>query len=576
MLAFRDQTYDVDPTALLDRLRERAVRGISDHDEALELLVDVGQLETVLVDTWNAECDSIDARARALRAASLAAGFAFVASCDAQHGRRAAHVARLSQALREIPVGALPQRARASVPEGYAHYGLYPETYVAAADRLWEQRRPDHAVVIGLRTIGTSLAAAVAAALARRGVVVDSVTVRPRGPQMERNCRLDESLRAWLDDRRHALFVVVDEGPGLSGSSFTAVAESLDPIVGRDDRIVFFPSWNASGDEFTSQRARLRWKRHARFHVPFEEWFDPRVVLGEEHEIVDISAGAWRSHFIADPASRPAVQPQHERRKLLSRDAHGRSRAIAKFVGFGDAARAKRARAECLADAGFVPRPLQLTRGFLVSAFREGRPLHRSTCTRATVERLAEYLAFVRSHFPAETCMQPSELGRMLVANASAALGPRWGEIADDLSRRASHADPIALDARMFPHEWIDTGGALLKTDAVDHADDHFYPGPADIAWDLAATVIEFDCDACAEARLLASYALRSGDRAIADRLGFYRAAYTAFRVGYATLATRAPIDPEDVARFEARRAFYARVLKRTLAAEAPRLRRAR
>jgi hypothetical protein len=35
------------------------------------------------------------------------------------------------------------------------------------------------------------------------------------------------------------------------------------------------------------------------------------------------------------------------------------------------------------------------------------------------------------------------------------------------------------------------TGWAVLKVDAVQHGDDHFLPGPTDIAWDLNPKMLE-------------------------------------------------------------------------------------
>ena len=43
---------------------------------------------------------------------------------------------------------------------------------------------------------------------------------------------------------------------------------------------------------------------------------------------------------------------------------------------------------------------------------------------------------------------------------------------------------PVIADSRMQPHEWLLTpAGQVLKTDSGSHGDDHFFPGPTDIAW---------------------------------------------------------------------------------------------
>ncbi|MFI5267946.1 MAG: hypothetical protein ACHQ7M_11275, partial [Chloroflexota bacterium] len=76
-----------------------------------------------------------------------------------------------------------------------------------------------------------------------------------------------------------------------------------------------------------------------------------------------------------------------------------------------------------------------------------------------------------------------------------------------------------------------------VKFDATDHADDPFFPGPADIAWDLAAIGVEFGQQR--GAAVVAEYRRSSGDRgsALRARLAWHGLAYAAFRCGYCRLA---------------------------------------
>jgi hypothetical protein len=105
----------------------------------------------------------------------------------------------------------------------------------------------------------------------------------------------------------------------------------------------------------------------------------------------------------------------------------------------------------------------------------------------------------------------------------------------------------------MLPYEWLETPQGYLKTDALDHGDDHFHPGATDIAWDLAACGIEMGCGE----RLLECYTRASRDRDAAARVPFYRAAYLAFRRGYCDLAAQALPGSADGARFERARERY-------------------
>jgi hypothetical protein len=126
-------------------------------------------------------------------------------------------------------------------------------------------------------------------------------------------------------------------------------------------------------------------------------------------------------------------------------------------------------------------------------------------------------------------------------------------------------AEPeIAVDGRMLPHDWLRTSGnVLLKVDALDHHADDFLPGCRDCAWDIAGTMVEFDLDAPRVARLVDRYRWLSSDTTIERRLPFYRAAYLAYRIGYATLAaqTLGPASA-DGQRFASLTARYRRSLE--------------
>ena len=221
-------------------------------------------------------------------------------------------------------------------------------------------------MVIGIRSIGTSLSAVVAAALAEQGRETRSYTVRPRGHPFDRSLRTGPELTAlWRDSAADAHFLIVDEGPGLSGSSFASVAARLSECGVPDDRIFFFPSRDLDGGGLLSASARDRWRRHARY---------PAVSAPRPpdcgNEFRDISAGGWRALFYAGENG-PAVHPEHERVKFI--DARGRR--IWKFEGLGSFGARKLERARELAHARFATRPIALAGGFLESEVHQGQPL---------------------------------------------------------------------------------------------------------------------------------------------------------------------------------------------------------
>lgn len=246
---------------------------------------------------------------------------------------------------------------------------------------------------------------------------------------------------------------------------------------------------------------------------------------------------------------------------------------LLKFAGLGGYGRAKLARAERLAKAGFAPPSTGLTSGFLISEFIIGTPLTTADVDQALLDTLARYLAFLRHTFPVEGGVSLDSLLEMVTINTTEALGDACvGELArlERLRPYLECAQAVALDGRMLPHEWLRTPRGFLKTDALDHHDDHFFPGCQDIAWDLAATYVEFALTLEAQCYLVERYRALAGDDSIHERLPFYRVAYLASRLGYATLAADTLGATADAARWRVLARRYSFQIKAALAAIDP------
>ena len=131
------------------------------------------------------------------------------------------------------------------MPEGYAYYALYPETYVAAAEQFIRGRRPGTAVCVGLRSIGTSLSAAVAAGLEAAGWRVLALTLRPRGHPFQRRPILDSRAldphqeprgRVLPDYRRRSgaeRIVLLRNGRGAFGAGRALTSNRAVPELAR-------------------------------------------------------------------------------------------------------------------------------------------------------------------------------------------------------------------------------------------------------------------------------------------------------------------------------------------------------
>jgi hypothetical protein len=555
VIVYREQRTSADPGDALRSLARRVERlpRAPGHDDVVELLVDLGALEAGIADAAAMERDDDHVVGRKLRAAALAAGHALIASWYRREDRLARWCAELGRRLRACAALPLPSRVELGSPEGFAQYGLYPECYLAAAERLVRELRPVSAVCIGIRSIGTALSAVVAASLDEAGCAVASYTLRPRGHPFERRPVVGDALRALLTDSSQALFLLVDEGPGISGSSLGGTAEMLSSLGIPDERIVLLPSWDPPPERLRSEVASRRWTRHRRYVSDFEGVW---LASGRLNDLVgpgpvrDVSAGRWREALMDDPGRRPAIHPHHERRKLLA------AGSMLRFAGLGGVGQRRLARARTLADAGLSPHPLRLAHGFLALELVPGTPLARGEVDAELLERMARYLAFLRERLALPEASRTG-LDEMIRVNLSAAGLEAW---ADNLHDPAD-GPPVAVDGRMLPHEWLRTGRGYLKVDALDHHDDHFFPGPVDIAWDLAGAMIEFEMSPEARHALVDRYRRLSGDRTVAGRLAYYTVAYLAYRIGYASLAAEVLRGTPDGDGFERMRRRYESVL---------------
>ena len=427
---------------------------------------------------------------------------------------------------------------RTKQAEGYAFYALYPEAYSAAARQ--SGLRPD-TTIIGIRSIGAGLAAMVAAALGAREIF----SVRPTGHPFDRRLAigpdLAKRLLAGMGD-----YAIVDEGPGLSGSSFNGVADWLVEHGVAEQRIHFFPSHDGALGSAARDAHRQRWAQARKHYFSFEQlilnaprpehrlenWLAARVGPLQA-PLQDLSGGAWRTLRAEPPELWPPADPAMEKRKFMAM-AHSR-RWLAKFVGIGPGGQAKLKLAEELAQAGFAPAPAGLCHGFLITPWLEAQP----TTSAPSMDRLLDYLAF-RAGLPADS---PGASPPTLFAMAIHNFGEHWGEAAADAVRTAlGDPDrfapvPCQTDNRLHAWEWVHGPDGWSKLDGLDHHAGHDLVGCQDIAWDLAAAGVELDLSAAQCAALADALAARIGRPLSAEFLAANRLCYLAFQIGLWTMA---------------------------------------
>lgn len=479
-------------------------------------------------------------------------------------------------------------------PEGFAFYALLPQQYEQAARRFMARigLTPENVEasarsiqIIGIRSIGTVLAA-VAAATLRSSLPI--WTVRPSGHPFARDVRIAASLReAVLEDARNRTFVIVDEGPGLSGSSFLALTSFLEQHGVTKHQIWLMPSHDGMPGSFARPEMRERYARSQRVQVSFEDvCLAPQspLPLGEVFAdlvgpaaapLVDVSAGKWRSQVFSTEAAYPVSHPQQERRKYLM--TAGDRRWLLKFDGLGERGMQALKRAHALHAHGFCARTLALRHGFSLTPWLEGaRPLSLVACDReALVDRLAAYIVFLARSFgnlPATAGARPRELAAMMHQNAGELLGQELAVETRKVEAWLPELEALhrttATDNRMEAHEWLMLpDGRVLKTDALNHHAGHDCIGSQDPTWDVVGASFELGLSEAERERLhaqLAKQALWPSDH----QWRFYELAYLAFRAGFYRLARTALSSafPAEVPRLEASLSRYGTALTRALA----------
>ena len=505
------------------------------RDELIDALLRAGELECALADhdACSTEASTVAEAADQLASALLTKSRPQIAS-------------KLAGALSELQV---PYSLTLSTPEGFCYYALHPLDY---ADLLADNAFcPPAAAVVGIRSIGITLSAVVRAWFSAKGIAAKRISVRPLGHPFDRHLPITENERKWIaaQNQRIADFFVVDEGPGLSGSSFLAVAEALVAEGVPAERIKLMPSSAPNLDNLFAPNAAQRWSRFQTTALK-----PTRYVPSEAAEY--IGGGAWRNRVFESESEWPGVWPWTERQKYLSRN----GTLIFRFDGHGHYGKTVRKRAEILGNGGWGPQFSSAGDGFTASEWLIGtRP---KSLNHDTITRLARYCGFRVQHLavPAASKMELEQMARI---NMERALGVSH-EIKLPVER------PIIADARMMPYEWILLNdGRLQKLDASDHGNNHFFPGPTDAAWDIAGVIVEWRLNSEAVELLTSEYRRITHD-ALRNRLPNYLIAYSCFRMAFVQSAANSTSDAIERARLQREADAYRSTLTALLGQFAP------
>ena len=536
---FRDSRRQVRAAELVAHLHADLLRmpGSARLDDILNALLRAGELECALADSPAPEEDAAAASELTTRLAKLAV------SRDV--GRDPEDTRTLSaECLRLVGNIKFAGTVSLSPPEGFAHYALHPLDYADLVTRV--KIRSQVVFVVGIRSIGTILSGVVCAKLRQLGINAERTTVRPSGHPYQRHCQFADSQRQAIVRARNANaeFIVCDEGPGRSGSSLLSVAEALEGEGVAADHILILCSHEPDVSSLCAPNAARRWRRYRCAAAGMTR----RLPASAE---CCAGGGEWRRYLLGAPESWPAVWPQMERLTYVSSD----ECELLTFEGHGAYGAAAAARNDALSSSGLGPRYLGYDAGFGRHLMPCGPSLSRGLSSEV-LNRIAKYCAWRAREF-AVTHADASDLEQMAQTNFAREFGAELENFELGVER------PAVCDNRMAPHYWLGySDSQILKLDGAIHGDDHFFPGPCDIGWDLAGAIVEWELSPDARESLLAHYRRFSGDD-IARRLSSYELAYAAFRLGWSKMAAASTPEAEENARllFDARR--YRRILQR-------------
>ena len=382
---------------------------------------------------------------------------------------------------------------RFKTPEGFAFYALNPEQYRNAA-RRWIKQNPLHGdvVVIGIRSIGATLSRVVADELLAAGRSARRCTVRPEGHPFSRTVKLP----TWIEPNA-AAYLVVDEGPGMSGSSFLAVSAALRKLGVRLQRIHFFPSHNGFPGSAATAEGVADWKQIAKWVAPPVE-----PTLNPE----------WNWKYIG-----PSLPPPF--------DCSGRAEFFA--------------RRNAMRSCG-VP-VVERCGWWLAFSKINGVP------ARLGEKALARHIAAT-----ADLPLKPNDeletelrLREMLIVNVekhfrNTKLTERLGTWLE--SCRLVHGHASSGDGHLEPENWIrDASGKVWKLNTTGSGLSHFVAYRFPIWWDVAQAMLEWDLHD-GMVRELKSAGLECEPQTVA----FFKMANAAFELGKSVMFEKADMTTRE------------------------------
>ncbi|MDB5037676.1 MAG: hypothetical protein JWQ35_1204 [Bacteriovoracaceae bacterium] len=444
---------------------------------------------------------------------------------------------KILKLFRKLSTFNLPSRLKIKIPEGYSYYSLYPEQYLLAAKKLRERSRSSF-VVIGIRSIGTSLASLVAAVLDSQYL---PFSFRPIGEPFDRKLKTEKRLLALMQESaKSSDFAVVDEGPGISGSSFGAVVSWLTEKLKIDvKRIHLFPSHDADPAFFLNQKHKKKWKATSHYVYSFEDLVRTsfqKYIFPKQSSCEELSAGNWRSLLFKKKNQWPPSNPFQERRKYLI--SVGKNNLVAKFVGLGRLGEEAFKRAKILESDGLAPPVHSYSYGYLTqnwlsaaSPLSAASEVDRDLLLQTLGRYIQKTKTFRAKELSGTSVQELYKMSHQLIkSELNISTFGRWAKF---LPAILAEQKKVKTDNKMQNWEWlILPSGKILKTDGLDHYRSHEGIGAQDIEWDIAGAIVELNLNESEETKLDRLLGISQRNKESLSVRNFYRETYLAIQLG--------------------------------------------
>jgi hypothetical protein len=480
---------------------------------------------------------------------------------------------------------ARPESVRAvlKVPEGFAYNGLFPEQYCAAAwawIAKWRQRVKGTVLIIGVRSAGTTLSAIVSAALESAGMTTERITVRPLGPSFARELTLEPSV---IKDVSAA--IVVDEGPGLSGSSLAAVGLALEKAGLSRHAMAFICAHDRGPGPKAGNEVRAFWKTITTFSMPVTSpIFAGRSLhdhlANELTKTMGVSVEPlpdddWRKLAYVDPRDWPPSPNE-----LLSPRYRVRTPTGAIALEFGGLATidGRTMAAQAIAQyeqrtfAGYAPAPIGIVAGYVARHWLEGVALRARDIEPALLVSLSHYLTAM-----AGAPLDTATLAAAQLTRASWAYQNLAEALGDSAAQRAAayvEAGSVlplswtraAFEYDLAPQHWMRTrDGAIAKIGGPGHARGSTVVGVQPVLWDVVSLLVEWNLGRSDARAVVGAIERELGASLPRPALRAFMLAYIAFKIGELHLGREGARDAAEADRYAQAIAAYCQQVDRLL-----------